>query len=476
MGNRTVITYFLSILGASLLFFGIASAGSFAAETFIFGKRFGDHTYAGPFNLSKQTGKEAEIKLTSDLLGMQDKIQADLLYQDALIPLPVELVQYNPAATIEQAESESENSLVASVSEDGLRTLLEQQLPMITFTNSEIAAIAAGVSEKLESGIMPQSIVLTDYLESSQPMSEVATASVAIDGLTAPMFGLLSELDGSQLEPKTQFSLLTFIDENQPGLLNEDELTILASAIYKASLQTNFWIEDRTIRRELTKGVEPGFEASINAQLGLDYRMTNPNHTSYTLHAKWEAGFLTVTIEGLPLKYQYDPYVAETNTFKPKTVVQYSEDLSRGQVRVEEPGINGFEIIVQRKLLEDGALITTEPVSEDFYPPSSRVEQLPLVEIETAPGAEAGNPSGSTTGDGASTNSGSGNAEGTEGDTTSGSDSGGTSTNKPGSSSNGTGSKPSKNPDDAVGSNNGIPSTKPEGDGHVYDKGGNLIK
>ena len=64
MGNRTLITYFTGILSASLLFFGIASAGSFVADQFVFGKRFGDHTYAGPFNLSKQTEKDAEIKLT----------------------------------------------------------------------------------------------------------------------------------------------------------------------------------------------------------------------------------------------------------------------------------------------------------------------------------------------------------------------------------------------------------------------------
>ncbi|MBD7908394.1 G5 domain-containing protein [Sporosarcina gallistercoris] len=474
MGNRTVITYFLSIMGASLLFFGIASAGSFAAETLIFGKRFGDHTYAGPFNLSKQTDKEAEIKLTSDLLGMQDKLQVDLLYQDATIPLPVELVEYNPSATIEKAKSEAENSLIATVSEDGLRTLLQQQLPMLAFNESELQSIANGISEKLESGIMPQSIILTDYLESTQTPTVIASASTEVDGLTAPMLDLLSELDGSEMEPKTPFSLLEFIENTQPGLLDEEELTVLASTLYRASLQTNFWIEDRTIRHELTQGIEPGFEAAINAQLGLDYVMTNPNYTSYTVHANWESGSLNISIEGMPLRYEYKPYVAETHKFEPKTVVQYSEDLSRGQVRVAEPGKDGFEVIVQRKIMEDGTLLTTESVSEDFYPPVSRVEQLPLVEAETDLGNESRTDSSENNGTGNDSDSATGNGDSSSGnDSTSNQGSTGGSSNgeKPSGSN-----EPSGNPGDPAEQDDGKPMAKPGEEGYQYDKGGNLIK
>lgn len=461
VGNRTVVRYFLSILGASLLFFGIASAGSLAAENLLFGKRFGDHTYAGPFNLSKQTDKEAEIKLTSELLGMQDKLQADLLYQDTIIPLPAELVDYNPSATIEQAKSEEENSLISTVSEDGLRTFLQQQLPMLSFSDSEIQSVAMGISEKFESGIMPQSIILTDYLESTQTTTEIASASTEIDGLTAPMLELISEIDGNEIEPKAPFSILEFIENTQPGLLDEEELTILASTLYKASLQTNFWIEDRTIRRELTQGVEPGFEAAINTQLGLDFVMTNPNYTSYTVHAQWESGSLNISIEGMPLRYEYEPYVAETNTFDPKTVVQFSEDLSRGQVHIAEPGTDGFEIIVQRKITDDGTLLTTEPISEDFYPPVTRVEQRPLIEADTnldnEPGADS------------SQNNGSGN------DSTSNNDD---SNNKPDSSGEkpSKNNKPSKNPNYTSDPDDGNAIPMPGDDDYLYDKGGNLIK
>ncbi|MDW0109648.1 G5 domain-containing protein [Sporosarcina aquimarina] len=500
MGNRSVLTYFIYILGASLLFFCVATAGSAAADTFVFGKRFGDHTYAGPFNLSKQTDQEAEVKLRSELLGMQDKLQADLVYQDTTFQMPTELVEYNPAATVEQAQSESENSLVATVSEDGLRTLLSQELPMLTISDSEIASIAAGISKKLETGIMPQSVTLTDYLESSQPTTEIATSSVAVNGFTRPMLDVLEELDGFQMKPKTPFSLLTFIDEVQPGLLEEDEQTILASALYSAALQTNFWVEDRTVRRALTEAVQPGFEAAINPNLGLDYVMTNPNDTSYTVHANWKDGSLNVSIEGLPLRYEYEPYVAETNKFKPKTVVQYSEDLLTGQVVVAEPGKDGFEIIVQRRIYEDGALLSTEPVSEDFYPPVSRVEQLPLIAPESSSNND-GQPSDSSGNSGpndSNNSSGSGSspiADGTnsnddnsssdnnspDGTNSNGNDSsnnnsqnGSGGTNN--SNSNGTNGSNTNKPSQNGGNSNGDSTANPDKKEPVYDKGGQLVE
>ncbi|GKV68793.1 hypothetical protein NCCP2716_12910 [Sporosarcina sp. NCCP-2716] len=499
MGNRTIGKYFISILGVSLLLFGVASAGSFAADQWLFGKRFGDHTYAGPFDLSNQTSREAEIKLTSDLLGMQDNLQADLVYQDTEIPLPADLVEYNPSATVDQAETEAENPLLATVSEDGLRALLKQELPMLTLSDGEITALAQGISDKLASGIMPQSVHLADYLESSQPTSAIASAELAVDGFSVPMMDIVEALDGHVLEPKQPFSLLAFTEETEPGLVADDELTLVASALYEAALKTNFWVEDRSIRTELLDGVKPGFEAAVNRQLGLDLKVTNPNDTSYMIRSKWSDGALHVSIVGLPLRFAYEPYVAETNTFKPKTTIQYNRDFAVGRVDELEKGKDGLEVIVQRKVVEDGEVLNIEAVSEDFYAPVARVEEHALARPEQETGTGDGSAGSDGTGtDGQPSTDGTANdgtgstSDGsTNGNTDGGNSSGGNesqngnTSNKPPSGGTGSGNggnnasgskPPSGNPDDAVGNLNGKPSTKPESDGHIYDKGGNLIK
>ncbi|WP_040286354.1 G5 domain-containing protein [Sporosarcina koreensis] len=486
MGNRRIINYFISIAGVSLLLFGIASTGSFAADQFLFGKRFGAHTYAGPFDLSNRTSRDAEIKLTSDLLGMQDNLQADLVYQDAKIPLPAELVTYDSSATVDRAQTEAENPLVASVSEDGLRALLAQELPMLQFSDSEVASIAQGISDKLSSGIMPQSVQLTEYLETTQPAVTVASADVPTDGFSQQMLDVLDALDGVQLEPKEPFSLLAFIEETETGLLSDDKMTILASALYEAALRTNFWVEERTIRTELLDGVKPGFEAAIDRQLGLDFVLTNPNQTSYAIRSNWSGGALHVEYAGLPLRYAYEPYVAETNKYEPKTTVHYNKDLAAGRVDLLTEGRDGSEVIVQRKILEDGGLLTVEPVSEDFYPPVSRVEEHALARPETetpdSGGTDTGTPGSSADGGSSSPNDSSPDGNSSDGsgtDNTQNNEPGkpGTDGNNDGNSGSPGNRKPSSgNPDDQVGSINGKPSAKPQGDGHVYDKGGNLIK
>lgn len=487
MGNRTIVTYFISILGVSLLFFSVASAGSFAADQWLFGKRFGDHTYAGPFDLSNQSSREAEIKLTSDLLGMQENLQADLVYQDTKIPVPAALIEFNPSATVSQAETEAENPILASVNEDGLRTLIQQELPMLTLSDGEISAVAEGLSEKLATGIMPQSVRLTDFLESSQPTQTIASAEVAADGFSVPMMDVIEALDGVSLEPKQPFSLLTFVEESEPGLVENDELTRVASVLYEALLRTNFWVEDRSIRTELLDGVTPGFEAAVNRQLGLDFKLTNPNDTSYMIRSKWSDGALHISIVGLPLRYTYEPYVAETNTFKPKTTIQYNRDLAVGRVVELEKGKDGLEVVVQRKVLEDGEVLNIEPVSEDFYAPVARVEEHAL----TRPEPNTGTGDGSAGSEGAGDNTGSTDNGSTGGSTDGNNPSGGTgspngtSPNNPqsgGSNSDGSGNSnagskpPSGSPDDSVGSVDGKPAAKPESDGHIYDKGGNLVK
>ena len=68
---------------------------------------------------------------------------------------------------------------------------------------------------------------------------------------------------------------------NEIGVVSDEELTVLASVLYSTILQTNFVIDERNIGSMLAPLAEPGFEAAINAQLGLDFMFTNPNKTTF---------------------------------------------------------------------------------------------------------------------------------------------------------------------------------------------------
>ena len=116
----------------------------------------------------------------------------------------------------------------------------------------------------------------------------------------------------------------------------------------------------------------------MNQTLGLDFKFTNPNKTEFTIRAAWSAGAIHLSIEGQPFYYTYEPSVTNIETYKPRTVRQYSAFVDDGQVVVSQEGKEGVEAIVKRTLSVDGQVVDTEDISEDFYAPIHRIEIHPL--------------------------------------------------------------------------------------------------
>nr|WP_285853322.1 VanW family protein [Sporosarcina luteola] len=155
-------------------------------------------------------------------------------------------------------------------------------------------------------------------------------------------------------------------------------MTLLSSILYSAVLQTNFQVDERNVGTVVSSTIQPGFEAAMNQTLGLDLKFTNSNKTDFTIRAAWSSGTIHVSIEGRPFYYTYEPRVSKLETYKPKTVRQYSTFIDDGQVVVSHEGKEGIEAIVTRTLSVDGKVIDTENISEDFYAPIHRVEIHPL--------------------------------------------------------------------------------------------------
>ena len=222
---------------------------------------------------------------------------------------------------------------------------------------------------------MPLAVHLTDYVDRSEfPETEIASSSIEINELSSSFRKAIQALDGTELASFSSFSLLEQISESDIGPISDRELTILASALYATILETNFEVDERNIGSELSPFVEPGFEAAINQQLGLNFIFTNPNKTAFTLHLKFTGESIQVSITGMPLLYQYEPYIGQSETYEPKTVRQFSAFVREGQVRVEDEGRNGMEVSVHRLVSHEGSTLDDEVISTDFYAPMPKIE------------------------------------------------------------------------------------------------------
>lgn len=383
---KKIIIVFALISISFILLNVFVEKGASASGPFAFGsKKFDDHTYVGPFNISNTKPKNAKSKLANDFTELQSKIEVNYHYQDHHFEVPTEVFSFDIDATIASAQSGEDNPIIVRVSREGLTTVLRQELPFLALSDESIDAIAAGTEKELETGIMPRNIYITDYLNSNaMPVEKVASAVYSIDGISTAFLNGLKALDGKTVGAFESVSLAELLTSTEIGVLSDEESTILASLVYSAILQTNFTIDERNISAVLSSTIQPGFEATLDFPANLDFRFTNPNKSSFTLRAESERGEIQFWIEGNPLYYEYEPEISEVETYQPRTVVQYSAFVSTGQVNVKDEGKDGISAVVSRTVKRDGQLIDSTRIAKDFYAPLSKVELHSLEKEESS--------------------------------------------------------------------------------------------
>jgi len=144
VGNKSFLTTFISVLAATVFFYGLSAGGALAVNNVFSSKNnFGNQSYVGSFNVSNLKEQEAREQLSADFGGLLESFKVDLVYQDAVAELPVEAVVLELDQTIENAETGIENPIKATVSEDSLRTILNQQFSPIAFSDEDVLEIAA---------------------------------------------------------------------------------------------------------------------------------------------------------------------------------------------------------------------------------------------------------------------------------------------------------------------------------------------
>lgn len=361
-----------------------------AINGFLSNEKYAEHTFVGPFNISNQKTKQTKFKLATDLSELQSKLEVNLIYQDIQFSLPPEIVTFDIELTLAGANSGEDNPIIANVSRDGLKSVLTQQLPSIQFTKDAVESVAEGIEKELQTGIMPRNVHITDSIANEIPNQVVASSEYSIDSISPALSKAIHALDEVVIQPYASFSVMELLTNAEVGLLTDEEMTLLSSTLYSVILQTNFQIDERNISTLLSPIIRPGYEAAMNQTLGLDFKFTNPNKSNFTIHANWSNGKIQLSIEGPPFYYSYEPVIERIDTYKPRTVRQYSAFVNDGQVIVSQKGKEGMEVVVKRNISLDGKVINTEDVSKDFYAPIHRIEMLALTKADASTGESTG--------------------------------------------------------------------------------------
>lgn len=496
MDNKIFGTTFLAILVSAFAFFGVANAGALAVDKWFFPvEEFGDNTYIGSTDVSNMEKVEAKQMVAGAVESWKQTSELVVTYQDATAAYPLESAEVLLDETVQGAQTGTQNGFVFSLSDAATQTFLAQNFPTVEFSDEQVQEISLKLEEGLKGGqARTVATISDDSSEAERAVVSAVNFPHDIQSKRAPE--VFAALDGYQIAPNSQFSLIRFLDEMDLQEIPDQELTEIASAIYAVVLQSNFEIDERNIGTNVPANIPVGQEAAINRALNVDFIFTNPNDSSFVLNIGTAGSSLNASLTGLPFVYSYSVQMDAEEAVKPRLIKQYSAFVNYAPV-IEEPGTDGVRLNVNRIVTLQGEEVELEPISTDFYPPMHRVEVYPLASTETVtedgtivnPDDGTGisddtngtgntndgtaNPDSSGTGNGTPSN-GSENSNPTTGTGNTGNtntDTGGNSSGSDGSSSSGSGGSSGNG---ASRGNNGAGNGS-SGMSPVYDKGGNII-
>lgn len=349
---------------------------------------FSNGTMIGTIPLNGMSSEEAENELNIKIQEWSKISSFSLQYQNKTTELPDNIISIDAKDSIKDVHDGQRANLAVVVD----KSLLEEAINK-TIDNKDI--IKDLDIEKLEGALIssvqqfqaePAGFQLLAFLKSDGKNANNELAVSKINGIASQnknLEAILSELTEIEIEPNETFSFQNIFDSNK---FDSEALSIIASSVYEAILPTNFMIIERNISKQLPAYSSLGSEAKVSDKMNLVFN--NPNPYSYKLSFNLSKDSLQTKLMGPPFPYKYSVR-KETESFSPKTVLQFSAKQAPTQTKILEKGKKALLAKVYREAKDDrNQIIETTFISEDFYPPVHRVEQLGLIPPE---GNDSGN-------------------------------------------------------------------------------------
>ncbi|MEC1742090.1 VanW family protein [Schinkia azotoformans] len=343
---------------------------------------FASGTMISSISLDGMSKEQAESELTNKIQEWSRASSFSLQYQNKTTELPDNIISIDGNASIQKVKDGQQVELAVVID----KSLLDEA---INKTIENKAILKDLDVDKLEEALIhsvqelqdePKQFQLLAYLKTTGENAKKEITVSNIKGIASQYKNLETILTNQkefEIGPNETFSFQNAFDSNQS---NNEALGMIASGIYDAILPTNFMIVERNISKQLPSYSELGLEAKVSDKMDLVF--TNPNPYSYKITFSLLKDTLQVKLIGPPFPYKYS-IKKETESYSPKTVLQFSAKLSPIQSKIIDNGKNGLLAKVYREAKDDQNLIVeTTFVSEDFYPPVYRVVQSGLLPSE----------------------------------------------------------------------------------------------
>lgn len=148
----------------------------------------------------------------------------------------------------------------------------------------------------------------------------------------------------------------------------------VSSTLYNAVVYANLEITERSNHCFESSYVAAGRDATVSWGT-LDFKFTNNRQYPIKIEASANSGVNKITIKGIKEEKEYEVVIQSKVTSVIQTPIQYQEssEMDEGEEKIIQNGHNGCTSVTYKILKLNGATISTELMSTDYYKPLERI-------------------------------------------------------------------------------------------------------
>ncbi|MFS0780742.1 VanW family protein [Bacillus sp. 1P06AnD] len=367
----------------SFTFFGVKAYQNFVEEDDI----FIENTDVAGFDLQGKTKQQAESLLQTAVSDWKKNTVFTFRYKERSYVVDNGIFQFNIPETLIRITGGNSNDLQAHVNKESLKDQLKNVSLSIepdAFKLEDLQNQLASSAGHLEKG--SHSYQLERFLIDKNSGGTILSKGTATaTGINKELTSFVKAVPTIELKGNSTFSFGQFLMKSGTNAFTDQTLSQVASAIYEAILPTNFTILERNIGASLPSYAKLGYEAKVTADAKVDLVFANTNASEYTIAFTYRNGAFDAVLKGSPFLYRYKVEQKGSQSFEPKTIVQFDTSFPPGMVQLKTAGQKGQRIKMYRIIYdESGSQLKREMIADDFYAPVHRIEihglTVPVIE------------------------------------------------------------------------------------------------
>ena len=374
MTQKNSLQFFiLSIIIGVILFTGTFSFTSLTKAVLHPGSftHFKENSWIGPIDVSG-LDKAQSLQLLSkktEEWKQQKQIASQFLFESTYVD-PKTFI-FDVQHSVNNAINGQKNPLQVSLDEQ----LWKDHLLELGFTGQEDIVDFDTFKQDILSfahDLQPSSrnFHLTAYINPQETgASEIAQASMPFSLSDNSISSWIRKHSTIRVEPNQSLSLNDIFISEPEGLYSDEFKTILASTMYKASLESPFQILERNSSHTNPYKIQAGFEAFIAKNR--DFIIENVYGLPLTIESKQINNQLVVTLLGPDVGIEIDLNPLERKVLPYRVQIQTIE---KSVPQKTEKGIEGVEVKLSRSVFLNREKKATFDVAQDLYFPIHEVQ------------------------------------------------------------------------------------------------------